>query len=148
MPRRRAAAAEDLSPGEGAPELSEQDKVRELMEITGIDDAEIARDVLRQNGWRLDSSVTAFLRMTGESSPAGVARHESGLEYGANAEEIAADNMAWISAEEERHRQERHCAGLFQTIHPAILQNLHGNDLPVTGRCDAAWAVFPEKGDL
>lgn len=138
MPRRRAAAAEDRSPREGAPELSEEDKVRELMEITGIDDAEIARDVLRQNGWRLDSSVTAFLRMTGESSPAGVARHESGLEYGANAEVIVADNMARIAQEEE----ERHRAGVDQhAVAPGPLPN-PGPRLPVPGHRSTLLAVL------
>ncbi len=55
----------------GEPATARQEMVHMLMAVTGIEDAEFAREFLQDNGWQLEPAVNQFMVMTEDGGGAG-----------------------------------------------------------------------------
>ena len=49
-------------------ESERQEMVHTLMAVVGIDNVELAHDVLQANSWQLETSVNAYMMMIGDDS--------------------------------------------------------------------------------
>jgi hypothetical protein len=65
-----------------------ENMVHKLIAVTGIDDADFARDLLHGNGWQLEPSVNAHRRMMEDTGPC------SGGE--GNNEQMQQQQLIWV----------------------------------------------------
>jgi hypothetical protein len=72
-----------------------ENMVHKLIAVTGIDDADFARDLLHGNGWQLEPSVNAHRRMMEDTGPC--SRGEG------NNEQIQQQQLIW------NHQQQLMC---------------------------------------
>ena len=92
-----------------------QDMVHKLMAVTGIDDADFARDLLHDNGWQLEPSVNAHRMMMEDT---GSRRRGEG-----NNEQMQQQQLMWVLQQQQlmwfQHQQ--HMWAQVQT-HLMIMQ--------------------------